>query len=141
MLLEKWQGLPAIQQVSSMLFPTVNCPHLESEHRFHHCPCRWPTPRVHVAHIPANRPDGVTAVIVLVLSVDNLLKSVPLCGRSRVILCSPLPQMRVWTVPSDDEDADFVGLVLARLGSRHDQEESQELKTQARSCARKQTHG
>ena len=24
----------------AMLFPTVNCPHLESGHRFHHCPCR-----------------------------------------------------------------------------------------------------
>ena len=40
-LLEQWQGLPAIQQVSSVLFPTVNCPHLASEHRFHHCLCRW----------------------------------------------------------------------------------------------------
>ena len=32
-------------------------------------------------------------------------------------------------------------LVLVRLSSRHEKEASQELKTQARSCARKQTHG
>ena len=34
------------------------------------------------------RINGVVAVIVLVLSFDNLLKTVPLCRRSRVILCS-----------------------------------------------------
>ena len=46
-----------------------------------------------------------------------------------------------WTVPSDDEDVHFVELILVRLSSRHDQEESQELKTQPPSYARKQTHG
>ena len=51
--------------------------------------------------------NGVTAVIVLVLSVDNLLKSIPLCGRSRVIFRFLCLKMWVWTVPSDDEHADF----------------------------------
>ena len=55
-------------------------------------------------------------------------------------LSSSLPQMWVWTVPCDDEDADFVGHVLPRLRSKHDQEGSQGLRTQVHSCARKHTH-
>ena len=52
-----------------------------------------------------------------------------------------LPQMWFWTVSSDDEEAQVVEFVPVRWSSRHDQEESQGSKTQARSCARKQTHG
>ena len=48
--------------------------------------------------------------------------------------------MKLKRVTCHDEDADFVRHVLARLSSRHDQEESQGLKTQVRSYARKQTH-
>ena len=138
-LLERWQRLPAIQQVSSMLFPTVNCPHLESEHRFHHCPCRQPTPRVPLVRIVANRPDQ-WCIVVLVLSVDSPPRKCPTVRTKQIDFVFSLPQMWVWTVPSDDEDADFVRLVLARLSSRHDQEESQVLKTHVHSCARKQTH-
>ena len=71
---------------------------------------------------------------VLVLSLDNILISVPLCGQGSVIWCYLLTNMGLDS-PSDDDDADLVRLLLARLSSRHDQEESQELRTQVRSYA------
>ena len=131
-LLERWQGRPAIQQVSSMLFPTVNCPHLESEHRFHHCPCRWPTPRVHLARIPANRPDQWCQCRHCPRPLYRRPpQTCPTVRTKQSDFVFFLPQMWVWTVTSDDEDAHFVGFVLVHPTSRHDQEESQELKTQA----------
>ena len=82
---------------SSILFPTVNCPHLESEIISLHCPCRCPTPGViwHVFQQIA-RINGDAAVIVLILSTDNFLTRVPLCGLSTVILCSSCRRRISW---------------------------------------------
>ena len=46
-----------VPQVSDVPFPIGRCPHLESEHHFHCCPCRWPTPRVHLVRVLASRLD------------------------------------------------------------------------------------
>ena len=104
MLFGRWQGLPAVQQVSDMLFTTVNCPHLESEHHFHHCLCRWPTPRVHLVRILASRPDQRCRCR---HCPHPRYRQLPQkCSTVRTKQNDFgffLPQMWVWTVPSDDD--------------------------------------
>ena len=84
-LRKRWQWIQAIQQVLDMRFPAEKRPHLESEPRSRHCPCRWPVYLELVSHVflEVARINGVTAaVIFLSIRVHNLFKRVPLCGRS-----------------------------------------------------------
>ena len=140
-LLGRWQGLQAVPQVSDILFPTGSCPHLQSEHHFRHCPCRWPTPRVHLVRILASRPDQWYRCRHFPLPrYRQPPQTCPIVRTKQNDFGFSLPQMWVWTVTSDDEDAQIVELVPVRWSSRHDQEGSEGSKTQSRSCARKQIH-